>query len=459
MALTETTKEGPPVETEDTSEFDVARARRWKKIRKQVLWVLVVAVAAAVGWRFWSERPQQIWSKTWPTTNGYAHQDAMGLTLSGGFLYGLAADNTVHALAAGNGQEEWRFRPPSGYYAAGLAVRNRLAVVLVKPDRESARATASQLVGIDAFTGRERWRKNAGMNVRDASLALSSDSIYFSGDDGAEFSGNPEPFSDNVDNSNGSGQLLAGNGRIVAANFDGAVKWQAPVSGKGVVKVIGKSVVVVQEAKVDAFAAADGHSLWSYPVRKQEGYGFMKGIPRVVDVLPWRKQILLWQAPDRIFVRDSETGALVGQYRAKGLISKGFGQESLIVGDTLYVYSQFVETGSDDLRAIDLVKKKVKWATSVPARYSGWPFGTSSYDSRPLAYSNGKIYLGARDGFLHGFDAKTGKSKYKKRIYKQGGGFDWNTPPIVSNGVLYITEPSYGKGTQTPIDVAAYKAG
>lgn len=447
---------------ETTSEFDFARARRRRKNAKRALQLLAVALVAFVGWRYWLQRSQMIWSKTWPTTNQYRHQDAMTLELSGGFLYGLASDNTVHVVSAGTGKEAWTFRPPLEFYAAGLSVRDQLAVVLVKPERSSQRSTGTYLVGLDAFSGQEQWRLDAGMNVREGAVLVTHDSVLFTGGgqgDAQADGGALATADDGADAALDGVSSSSIQERVVAASLDGVVRWQAPLSGQGRIEQIGISVVVIQESKVDAFAASDGRSLWSQPVRRVAGYGFIEGIPRTVEILPWRGRVLVWQAPDRISVRDSTSGEELDQYRPTNLLSKGFGREALVVGDTLYIYSQFIGSGRDDVRAIDLTKKEVKWVSNIRAFYSGWPFGTSSYDSRPLAYSGRKIYLAARDGFVHGINVRSGESEYKKRIYKEGGGFDWNTPPIVRNGVLYITEPHYKEGSQTPIDLAAYKAG
>src|SRR5439155_11708886 len=104
----------------------------------------------------------------------------------------------------------------------------------------------------------------------------------------------------------------------------------------------------------------------------------------------------------------------------------------------LYVFEDGVSS-DDSIRKIDLASLSVSWTRTFEAEAVAPLFGEgNSFESRPISVGSGRVYFGARDAYIYGLDAATGRTKVKVYV-PQGGSVD-QIPPFGFERLLIISD-------------------
>jgi quinohemoprotein ethanol dehydrogenase len=113
---------------------------------------------------------------------------------------------------------------------------------------------------------------------------------------------------------------------------------------------------------------------------------------------------------------------------------RGVEATPIVVDGIMYV------TGSwSILHAIDAITGKKLWVydPKIPPEFA--KLGCCDVVNRGVAYHEGKIFLGAFDGWMHAIDAKTGKQVWKKDTFEKRGEFAYTitgAPRIIGDKVV-----------------------
>lgn len=98
-------------------------------------------------------------------------------------------------------------------------------------------------------------------------------------------------------------------------------------------------------------------------------------------------------------------------------------------------------SNNGDLTALDLASGKVKWENEEPEY---------SIETRPLL-ANGRLYVGAWDGYVYAIESATGKTIWKKpstynqkRVVRYYAAAD--STPVLADGKLYVADRGYYGG-------------
>ncbi|MBG0829202.1 PQQ-binding-like beta-propeller repeat protein [Planomonospora sp. ID67723] len=318
---------------------------------------------------------------------------ALGITLAkrlgGGDLPerspSSATGSTANASATESAAVQWRREVPVTDIG-GLAIAE--GVVLVSGGSNGVHA-------LDAATGARRWQ---------VPLQPESSGI--------------RPFLPLV--SGGTAYLRDGRTVSAVGLETGEVRWTHPFpAGSGqhqAVMAAGRLVVAVSEAEAVAFDPDTGERRWATPVRRPEDAAALSGnLLCVVVPATGGRQV---QALD---VRDGRTRwrRTLGGYSRAGGVTAGDGA----------VYT----VGDGRIHALAAAGGEVRWSTAVG--------GTPRLKALPTVAGQ-SLYLEDREGFLHCFDARTGKRAWKQAVSTTGEARDglglYGLLPLTVAGLVVV---------------------
>jgi eukaryotic-like serine/threonine-protein kinase len=282
----------------------------------------------------------------------------------------------VYALDAATGEERWRF--DAGCWASAPSLKD--GVIYVGGTDLGADMDGYYLYALDAATGEERWRFQAGGSV--TSAAVAGGTVYVGSDDNYVYA---------LDGATGKWLWR------FKAGFEGnVVGFSAPAVADGVVYIGGSDEYVY------ALDAGTGELRWRY--QASDGSPALAVVERVVYVSGWLGGL------DAL---DAGTGEVLWGF------GSGMSGPAAASDGVVYVGS------NDGAYAVD--------ATTGEER---WLFHTDGWFASPVVV-DGVVYVTSHvipgnEYYIHALDTATGEERWR---FQTGGTI---SPPAVANGIAYI---------------------
>lgn len=319
--------------------------------------------------------------------------------VAGGKIYVLDADATLHAFAAGNGAQEWRVElRPKG-------AKDKTAIgggVSYFDGKVFATTGFGQAIALDAQTGKELWRTDAG----------------------APFSGAPTSGGGRVYAVTNDSELMA----IGAA--DGAVQWThqaiaepARILSASSPAVVGDTVISpFPSGEVVALISANGRRLWVDALSRN---GRLTSLSAINDIAG--RPVVA----DGVVYAVSHSGvfAAIDQRTGQRLWARGVAstQTPLVAGDAIYTISVDGEAA-----ALDRGTGRAFWVKEL-RRYENEKKKKNRIAWVGPLMANGKLVFANSQGDGVVLDAETGETT---ATFNVGGPV--YVPPVAAGGAIYF---------------------
>jgi outer membrane protein assembly factor BamB len=329
---------------------------------------------------------RQRWSVPLPA--GQDLDANVGPLVDGEVVYTTQGDE-LRALAAADGRQRWRL--PLGGFVYDASIQDGVLVVRVGPlDR-------GHLLGVEAATGRVRWRHPPQPGQLSWQHATTADGgIAFVGEHGA---------------------------LLVLDRRDGGVRWSRPSQGRGLPKVFataGDRVLRLDRGALEAYDAATGRRLWRTA-------GVHRGEDFAATLTVGGGGVVVWghsSASRTVDAYRLDSGTR--RWRLGGL------REPAVVGAGpagIAVVSRIDRNQRHELLLVDAASGRARWRRALP--------GPLDLDMNPAVdrlalVSRGEVVLvtpgprGQPPTFLAGYRAGDGRVGWRLPI--QAGGWPAWTP-------------------------------
>jgi outer membrane protein assembly factor BamB len=354
---------------------------------------------------------QQRWSVPLPA--GQDMDANVGPLVDGEVVYTTQGDE-LRALAAADGRQRWRL--PLGGVVYDASLRGGLLVVRVGP------LDHGHLVGVEAATGRVRWR----------------------------YPPQPGPLSwQHAATADGAIAVIGERGTLIVLDRrDGGVRWSRPSKGRGLPKIFtsaGDRVLRLDGGALEAYHTATGRALWRTA-------GVHRGEDFAATLTVHDDTVVVWDPGSAIRTVDAyrpDTGTR--RWRLGGL------REPAVIGAGpagVAVVSMIDRNQRHELLLVDAASGRVRWRRGLP--------GPLDLDMNPmvdrLALVTGSDVVLVTPGprglpptFLAAYRAGDGRVRW--RIPIQAGGWPTWTP---DGRLLVVGSPpgtTVPKQSLTSVDV------
>ncbi len=165
-----------------------------------------------------------------------------------------------------------------------------------------------------------------------------------------------------------------------------------------------------------------------------------------------------WRGPNRDGKAPGVASVWPKNLKEEWRVTVGIGHSSPVVANgSIYVFARQGE--EEVLLCLDAVAGKELWRASQPISYQMHPAATGhgkGPKSTPVV-SNGNVFTFGISGVLSGYNARTGRLKWRHEFTKQYPNtsplYGTAMSPVVDNGVLIAHVGGHNKGALTAFDV------
>jgi outer membrane protein assembly factor BamB len=293
--------------------------------------------------------------------------------VANGIVFVGSEDNNLYAIDAVTGKEKWRFEAGTDVLSSP-AVSNGIVYV---------GSNDNNLYAIDALMGKEKWRFKTGDSVM-SSPTVADDVVYVGSNDNNLYA---------ID-------ALMGKEKWRFTTEDWVTS--SPAVANGIVFFVGRNSVGSEDNNLYAIDAVSGKEKWQFKMR-MGAYSS----PAVANGV-----VYIGSNDNNLYAIDALTGKEGWRFATGGSVTSS----PAIYKDVIYIGSL-----DSNVYAIDSVMGTEKWRF-----LTGNPIHSSP------AVSDGVVYIGSYDTNLYAIDAMTGREKWRFTT----GDYIWSSPSV-SGGIVY----------------------
>jgi outer membrane protein assembly factor BamB/serine/threonine protein kinase len=300
--------------------------------------------------------------------------------VDGTVYIGRKVDDTVYAIDAESGTEEWRFVTDAGVTSSPAVVDGTVYIG----------SSDDNVYALDAEDGTEQWRYTAGSDI-DSSPTVVGGTVYVGSGDDNVYALNADDGAEQWQFETGdivwstpavaNGTVYVGSldNNVYALNSDdGTEQWSFETGGEiwAVPAVVDGTVYVgSRDNNVYALDADDGEELWSY-----ETGDTIKSAPAVAD-----GTVYIGSWDNNLYALDADDGTEEWSYDTGGSSSPAVVNNTVYVGD----FGVVVAVSADD--------GTLRWSFDIEGEF---------VSSSP-AVANGTVYFGANDSNVYAVTGNT----------------------------------------------------